>query len=114
MALLWETGGAGRRDRCFLDLRGRLLQLRFSAQDQPDITHLPLTGLRGSHVGLLRRQRTEFATELSRERARNRRTRREDYDVVIVGGRHQWAGGGVFFWRAKNPNARILILDNHD
>ncbi len=71
-----------------------------------------LTGLRGSHVGSF-----EVAHELAREGRRNwGRVSEPDtdlYDLVVVG-----AGvsglSAAYLYRQENPEARILILDNHD
>ena len=70
-----------------------------------------LTGLRGSHPGsfeaahALARERTQFATDAAPIDG--------EYDLVVVG-----AGisglAAAFFFREKNPRARILLLDNHD
>ena len=38
----------------------------------------------------------------------------ESYDLVVVGGGISGLVGGVFLSRSQNPNAKILILDNHD
>ncbi|MCH9695559.1 MAG: NAD(P)/FAD-dependent oxidoreductase [Gammaproteobacteria bacterium] len=71
-----------------------------------------LTGLRGSHVG---------SFEVAHELARDGRTdwgpvdesESDIYDLVIVG-----AGlsglSAAHFYRKSHPDARILILDNHD
>jgi len=71
-----------------------------------------LTGLRGSHVGSF-----EVAHELARQGRTDWGQSSEPdsgiYDLVV-------AGGGVsglaaaWFYRQKQPDARILILDNHD
>ena len=71
-----------------------------------------LTGLRGSHVGSF-----EVAHELAREGRRDwgavSEPDSEPYDLVVVG-----AGisglAAAHFYRKKNPDARVLILDNHD
>ena len=71
-----------------------------------------LTGLRGSHIGSF-----EVAHELARENRRDWGPIEEPdsgaYDLVVVG-----AGisglAAAHFYRQKNPDAHILILDNHD
>ncbi|MGI9219450.1 MAG: NAD(P)-binding protein [Woeseiaceae bacterium] len=71
-----------------------------------------LTGLRGSHVGSF-----EVAHQLAREGRRNWGTVTEPdadlYDLVVVG-----AGvsglSAAYFYRQQNPDARILLIDNHD
>jgi len=70
-----------------------------------------LTGLRGSHNGsfeaahALAREHKQFATDAPITDA--------EYDLVVVG-----AGisglASAFYFREKNPRARILLLDNHD
>jgi spermidine dehydrogenase len=70
-----------------------------------------LTGLRGSHTGsfeaahALAREHKQFATDAP--------VIDGEYDLVVVG-----AGisglAAAFFFREKNPRARILLLDNHD
>jgi spermidine dehydrogenase len=71
-----------------------------------------LTGLRGSHAGAFEtahsvRDGTFFGT------AEMPRDTDGVYDLIIVG-----AGisglSAAYFYRAARPNARILILDNHD
>jgi spermidine dehydrogenase len=37
----------------------------------------------------------------------------EDYDLVVVGGGISGLAA-AYFYRARRPDARILILDNHD
>ena len=70
-----------------------------------------LTGLRGSHVGsfeaahALAREHKQFATDSPIIDG--------EYDLIVVG-----AGisglAAAFYFREKNPRARILLLDNHD
>ena len=70
-----------------------------------------LTGLRGSHTGsfeaahALARDHKQFTTDAA--------VIDPDYDLVVVG-----AGisglAAAFFYRERNPRARILLLDNHD
>jgi spermidine dehydrogenase len=68
------------------------------------------TGMRGSHPGSfevahsLRDAKTWAAAEDTRER----------YDLVVVGGGMSGLASAYFFRKAVGPDARILILDNHD
>ena len=82
------------------------------AQDQPGYYPPALTGLRGSHPGSF-----EAAHSIRDGKAPANGTKaldtRETYDLVIVGGGISGLAA-AHFWRAKNPSARILILDNHD
>ncbi|MEM7282172.1 MAG: FAD/NAD(P)-binding protein, partial [Pseudomonadota bacterium] len=71
-----------------------------------------LTGLRGDHDGSF-----EVAHALAREGKTKWGTPKQDpsgqYDLVVVG-----AGisglAAAYFYKKERPNARILILDNHD
>ncbi len=69
------------------------------------------TGLRGSHEGsyeaahaLGREGRTDFGPL---------RGAREEYDLIVVGGGVSGLAA-AYFYRAQKPDARILVLDNHD
>ena len=70
-----------------------------------------LTGLRGQHPG---------SFEVAHEIARGPRWRidagaiEESYDLVVVGGGISGLAAAWFFRRAAGPDARILVLDNHD
>jgi len=71
-----------------------------------------LTGMRGNHDGSF-----DVVHHLAREAKRDWGTAEESdsrvYDLVVVG-----AGisglAAAYFYRQANPDARILILDNHD
>jgi spermidine dehydrogenase len=71
-----------------------------------------LTGLRGSHAGSF-----EVAHGLrdgaSWEKAGKPTETGETFDLVVVGGGISGLSA-AHFYRKANPNARILILDNHD
>jgi spermidine dehydrogenase len=71
-----------------------------------------LTGLRGSHVGSF-----EVAHQLALEGRRDWGVVEEPdesiYDLVVVGGGISGLSA-AHFYRKNNPDARILILDNHD
>jgi spermidine dehydrogenase len=71
-----------------------------------------LTGLRGQHPGSF-----EVAHAFAREARRfgiDAATVEESYDLVVVGGGISGLAAAWFYRRAVGPNARILILDNHD
>ena len=71
-----------------------------------------LTGMRGSHAGSF-----EVAHQLAREGRRDWGTVIEPdanlYDLVVVGGGISGLAA-AHFYRKENPDAHILILDNHD
>ena len=71
-----------------------------------------LTGLRGNHPGSF-----DVAHKLAREGKRDWGPVEEPdsdiYDLVVVGAGLSGLSAAHFF-RQENPNARILILDNHD
>jgi spermidine dehydrogenase len=71
-----------------------------------------LIGLRGQHAG---------SFEAAHSHARNRAAfsvenvpATERYDLVVVGGGISGLAAAWFYRRARGPQARILILDNHD
>jgi len=70
-----------------------------------------LTGLRGSHVGSF-----EVAHQLARKDRSDwgsLEDTREEYDLVVVGAGFSDLAAAHFF-RQGQPDARILILDNHE
>src|SRR5258708_8342739 len=83
-----------------------------SAQDQPGYYPPALTGFRGSHAGSFEAAHGVRDGNFPAKGAEPKDTK-EDYDLVIVGGGISGLSAG-YFWRAKNPNALILILHNHD
>ncbi len=71
-----------------------------------------LTGLRGQHPGSF-----EVAHAFAREGQRfgiDGAKVEANYDLVVVGGGISGLAAAWFYRRAAGPNARILILDNHD
>ena len=76
--------------------------------------HYPpaLTGMRGQHLGSF-----EIAHAFARESQRfgvDEAAAEESYDLVVVGGGISGLSAAWFYRRAVGPQARILILDNHD
>ena len=83
-----------------------------AAQDRPGYYPPALTGLRGSHAGSFEAAHLVRDGKVPAKGAKASDSK-EIYDLVIVGGGISGLAA-AHFWRAKNPNARILILDNHD
>src|SRR5579871_1226011 len=71
-----------------------------------------LTGLRGSHAGSFEDAHKLREGNFSKSAGKPADTG-ESYDLVIVGGGISGLAA-AYFWRAQKPDARILILDNHD
>jgi spermidine dehydrogenase len=83
-----------------------------AAQDQPGYYPPALTGLRGSHVGSFEAAHGVRDGKFPGKGSAAADTK-ELYDLVVVGGGISGLAA-AYFWRAKNPGARILLLDNHD
>ncbi|MBL4871038.1 MAG: NAD(P)-binding protein [Robiginitomaculum sp.] len=66
------------------------------------------TGLRGSHDGSWETMHAKVTGKEWKTSASS-----EDYDLVVVGGGISGLSA-AYFYKKENPNARILILDNHD
>ncbi len=81
-------------------------------QDQPGYNPATFTGMRGSHDGSY-----DYAHALRDGKALKNSSApvntREVYDLVVVGGGISGLAAAWFF-RARIPSAKILILDNHD
>jgi spermidine dehydrogenase len=81
-------------------------------QDKPGYDPPALTGMRGSHTGSFESAHALRDGDFWATAGKIDKTG-EVYDLVI-------AGGGIsglaaaHFWRKENPNARVLILENHD
>jgi spermidine dehydrogenase len=85
-----------------------------AAQGAADPARYPpaLTGLRGQHVGSF-----EVAHAVGREGRRyavDDLPVEESYDLVVVGGGISGLAAAWFYRRVAGPEARILVLDNHD
>lgn len=70
-----------------------------------------LTGLRGSHDGSFESAHRLKDGGLRLDGAIDRR---ETYDLVVVGGGISGLAAAWYFRKAAGPEARILVLDNHD
>src|SRR5690349_24463802 len=81
-------------------------------QDKPGYYPPALTGLRGSHPGSFENAHAVRDGAFPKQGAKAGDTK-EIYDLVVVGGGISGLSA-AYFWRAQNPDARILILDNHD
>src|SRR6476469_5660738 len=83
------------------------------AQDNPRYYPPALTGMRGSHDGSF-----DVSHQLRDGRfwtsAGPLTNTGESYDLVVVGGGISGLAAAYFYRARTNPNARILILDNHD
>lgn len=83
-----------------------------SLPEQTDLYPPALTGMRGNHEGAF-----EVAHQLAREGRIDWGEALEPdtdvYDLVVVGGGISGLSA-AHFYRKENPDARVLILDNHD
>jgi spermidine dehydrogenase len=83
-----------------------------AAQDAAGYYPPTLTGLRGSYPGSFETAHAlrdaDFWSHAGAIAATG-----EDYDLVVVGGGISGLAA-AYFYRARRPDARILILDNHD
>jgi spermidine dehydrogenase len=83
-----------------------------AAQDVAGYYPPALTGLRGDHQGSFETAHALRDGDFWRDAGAIAATG-EDYDLVVVGGGISGLAA-AHFYRAKRPDARILILDNHD
>jgi spermidine dehydrogenase len=81
-----------------------------AAQDAAGYYPPTLTGLRGSHPGSFE---TAHALRDADFWQHAIAATGEDYDLVVVGGGISGLAA-AYFYRARRPDARILIIDNHD
>ena len=81
-------------------------------QDKPGYYPPALTGLRGSHIGSFEAAHNLRDGNFWKSAGKPVDTG-ETYDLVIVGVGISGLAS-AYFWRAQKPDARILILDNHD
>ena len=82
-----------------------------AAQDQPGYYPPTLMGMRGSHPGSFEsahavRDNPAFVTEAQ--------DTGESFDLIVVGGGISGLSAAHFYRKAVGPDARILVLDNHD
>ena len=87
-----------------------LLGTRAAAGDESGAGGYPpaRTGLRGSHPGSWETMHARVAGRTWPAAPTD-----ETYDLVVVGGGISGLSAAVFY-RSRHPDARILILDNHD
>lgn len=88
------------------------LQHDLDPEKSPDYYPPALTGLRGSHVGSF-----EVAHSVRDgnfwQKAGTPADTGEKFDLIVVGGGMSGLSAAYFF-RKANPNARVLIIENHD
>jgi spermidine dehydrogenase len=104
------VGGAGLLAAAWLPGCGRSPpDLPPAAQDRPGYYPPRLTGLRGSHPGSFENAHALRDGTLKSEAV----DLDEEFDLIVVG-----AGisglAAAHFYRDAQPNARVLLLDNHD
>src|SRR5579864_336335 len=88
------------------------LQHDLDPENSPDYYPPALTGLRGSHVGSFEAAHSVRDGDFWQNAGKPIETG-EKFDLIIVGGGISGLSA-AHFYRKSHPNARILILDNHD
>jgi len=88
------------------------LQNDLAPEKAPNYYPPALTGLRGSHVGSFEAAHSLRDGDFWQKAGAPAETG-ETFDLIIVGGGISGLSAAYFF-RKSNPNARILILENHD
>src|SRR5436305_1753935 len=88
------------------------LQHDLDSEKSPEYYPPALTGLRGSHVGAFEVAHSLRDGDFWQKAGKPAETG-ETFDLIIVGGGISGLSAAYFF-RKSDPNARILILDNHD
>ena len=83
------------------------------AHDKEDDYPPARTGLRGSHVGSFETMHSVRDGNFWDTAGKPTDTK-ESYDLVIVGGGISGLSAAYFFQKVASPNARILIIENHD
>ncbi|MGH9712375.1 MAG: NAD(P)-binding protein [Candidatus Acidiferrales bacterium] len=87
-----------------------LPQSAFAPEKAPDYYPPSFTGMRGSHAGSF-----EVAHQLRDGKQWTSATpANETYDLIVVGGGISGLSAAYFFRKIAGPDARILILENHD
>ena len=87
-------------------------QHELDPEKSPDYYPPGLTGLRGGHVGSFEVAHSVRDGDFWEKAGKPLETG-EQFDLVVVGGGISGLSAAHFF-RKANPNARVLILDNHD
>jgi spermidine dehydrogenase len=88
------------------------LQHDLDPEKSPEYYPPALTGLRGSHAGAFEVAHSIRDDDFWKKAGKPAETG-EKFDLIVVGGGISGLSAAHFF-RKSNPNARVLILDNHD
>lgn len=84
---------------------------RFTAPDPSAYYPPTLTGMRGSHVGSFE---VAHALAWGGQKPSHYQALDEHYDLVVVGAGMSGLAAALFYRKKVGPDARILLLDNHD
>jgi len=90
---------------------GAELETAPAAQDQPGYYPPTRTGMRGSHPGSFE---AAHAVRDNLSFIANAEDTGEHFDLIVVGGGISGLAAAHFYRKAAGPDAKILILDNHD
>ena len=85
----------------------------FAPERKPDYYPPALTGIRGNHDGSFSAAHSLRDGEFW-DLADKPESTGETYDLVVVGGGISGLAAAYFYRKQAGPNARILILENHD